>query len=208
MKAKKIMITGIILLAAFSGKSQVVFGIKEGVNLSTQSEIGMLWDNNDIKTGFTLGASFENRFHKLISVQTEINYKTVGLAYTTSESSRKQIITQNYSYYNVPLLLKVRFSEQLGLSIDWSVSFFSGPYFSYLQSAESEVKENGITTSKAMDEESEKSDIGIVFGGEIARIFSKGELFLDLRYEMGLSNTVSADNIKNKVIGIGVGYRF
>jgi hypothetical protein len=96
----------------------------------------------------------------------------------------------------------------LGCSAEWLVSFYGGPYFSYLQSAESELKENGITTTKAMDEESERSDIGFVFGGEIARIFSKGELFLDLRYEMGLTNTVVNENIKNKVIGIGVGYRF
>ncbi len=208
MKAKKIMITGIILLTTFIGKAQLVFGVKEGVNLSTQSELGMLWDNNDIKTGFTLGASFDYRFHTVISVQTEINYKTVGLAYTTSESSTKQDITQNFSYYNVPLLLKGRFSEQLGLSTNWSVSFYGGPYFSYLQSAESEVKENGVTTSQAIDEESVRSDIGFVFGGEIARLFSTGELFFDLRYEMGLSNTVATDNIKNKVIGIGLGYRF
>ena len=48
----------------------------------------------------------------------------------------------------------------------------------------------------------------MVFGGEVARVFTKGELFFDLRYEMGLSDVVKDDDIKNKVIGLGIGYRF
>lgn len=208
MKTKELIFTSILFLLVFTVNAQIKFGIKEGLNLSTQSEFGMLWDNNDIKTGFTLGAVVDYRFHSTLSLQTELNFKTVGLAYENHETPRKQNISRNYDYYSIPILLKGRFSNQLGLNDSWQVSFYGGPYFSYLRSAESEIKENGITTVTDYENESNESDWGVIIGGEVARNFSKGELFFDLRYEMGLSDVAENDNIKNKVIGIGIGYRF
>lgn len=198
----------LLILLTFTAKSQIKFGIKEGLNLSTQSELGMLWDNNDMKTGFTLGATFDYRFHKTISLQTELNYKRKGLAYEQNESGSKKDINNSYDYYNIPLLLKGRFTEELGLTEKWMVSFYSGPYYSYLRKAESEVKESGQTIVTNYEEESNNSDWGMVFGGEVARVFTKGELFFDLRYEMGLNDVVKDEDIKNKVIGLGIGYRF
>ena len=208
MKTKGLFLTGVLIIMTLMVNAQIKFGIKEGINLSTQSELGMLWDNNDIKTGFTLGATFDYRFHSLLSVQTELNYKTTGLAYEVTESSNKQDIKRNYDYYNIPVLLKARFSDQLGLNESWTVSFYGGPYYSYLKSAETEIKENGITTISDYEDQSNTSDWGAIFGGEVAKHFTKGELFLDLRYEMGLSDITKDDDLKNKVIGIGIGYRF
>lgn len=208
MKTKGLILSGILILLVLTVNAQVKFGIKEGINLSTQSELGMLWDNNDLKTGFTLGATIDYRFHDIISLQTEFNYKTEGLAYEVSETKIKQDVNRTYDYYNVPVLLKGRFSEQLGLSESWLVSFYGGPYYSYLRSAETEIKENGVTTSSDYEDISNDSDWGVIFGGEVARVFTKGELFLDLRYEMGLNDVTENDNIKNKVIGINIGYRF
>ncbi len=208
MKTSKHILMILLILLTFTAKSQIKFGIKEGLNLSTQSELGMLWDNNDMKTGFTLGATFDYRFHKTISLQTELNYKRKGLAYEQNESGSKKDINNSYDYYNIPLLLKGRFTEELGLTEKWMVSFYSGPYYSYLRKAESEVKESGQTIVTNYEEESNNSDWGMVFGGEVARVFTKGELFFDLRYEMGLNDVVKDEDIKNKVIGLGIGYRF
>ena len=209
MKTKGLILSGILSLLVITVNAQVKFGIKEGINLSTQSELGMLWDNNDIKTGFTLGATFDYRFHSVLSVQTELNYKTEGLAYETNETSGKKDINRNYDYYNIPLLIKGRFNNQLGLGESWLVSFYGGPYYSYLQSAESEIKENGVTTITDYEKSSNSSDWGLILGGEVAKVFNKGELFFDLRYEMGLSDvTENGNDINNKVIGIGLGYRF
>ncbi len=168
----------------------------------------MLWDNNNLKTGFTFGAVIDYRFQNNLSFQTELNYKTEGLAYEKNEYSNKQEVNRNYDYYNIPVLLKGRFNDQLGLNESWFVSFYGGPYFSYLRASESEIKENGITTVSDYKDESNKSDWGFIFGGEVAHAFTKGELFFDIRYEMGLSNVSKDDDIKNKVIGLGIGYRF
>jgi hypothetical protein len=208
MKTKGIIFLGALLIISTITNAQVKFGIKEGINISTQSELGMLWDNNDVKTGFTLGATFDYRFHTVLSLQTELNYKTTGLAYEMKESSNSKDVNTKYDYYNIPLLLKGRFSEQLGLGETWTVSFYGGPYYSYLRAAESEIKENGVTTVTDYEDVSNSSDYGLIFGGEVAKIFNKGELFFDLRYEMGLNDVLENDDIKNKVIGIGLGYRF
>ena len=208
MKTKGLILSGLLLIIAFTTNAQIKFGFKEGLNFSTQSELGMLWDNNDIKSGFTLGATFDYRFHPVLSVQTELNYKTEGLAYKKSESKSNLNVSTNYSYYNITVLLKRRFSDQLGLNEKWVVSFFGGPYYSYLRSAESEIKENGITTTVDYEKESSDSDYGFIFGSEVSRTILKGELFFDIRYEMGLGDVTTNDNIKNKVIGLGFGYRF
>ncbi len=208
MTAKNHILMLLLIFLTFTVKSQIKFGIKEGLNFSTQSELGMLWDNNDMKTGFTLGATFDYRFHKTISLQTELNYKRKGLAYEQNEPDGKKDINNSYDYYNIPLLIKGRFNEELGLTEQWSVSFYSGPYYSYLRKAESEVEESGQTIVTDYEDESNNYDWGMVFGGEVARVFDKGELFLDLRYEMGLHDVVKNDDIKNKVIGLAIGYRF
>lgn len=208
MKTKGLLFTALFTMLFMVSSAQLKFGIKEGLNFSTQSELGLLWDNNDIKTGFTLGVVVDYRFHQTLSVQTEVNYKREGLAYEKNESTGKTEVNQDYDYYNIPVLLKGRFNESLGLSDKWMVSFYGGPYYSYLRKAESEVELSGITTLSDIENESNTSDWGIVLGGEVARVFEKGELFLDLRYEMGLSDVTKDDNIKNKVVGLGIGYRF
>lgn len=208
MKTKGLILTSFFTLLIIISNAQVKFGIKEGLNFSTQSELGLLWDNNDIKTGFTLGAVIDYRFQKTLSVQTELNYKREGLSYEKEELTGKTKVNQDYDYYNIPVLLKGRFSEALGLNDKWMVSFFGGPYYSYLRKAEAEVETSGITTVSDLEDYSNESDWGVVFGGEVARIFDKGELFLDLRYEMGLSDVREDDDIKNKVIGLGIGFRF
>lgn len=208
MKTKGLIITTLFTLLILVSNAQIKFGIKEGLNFSTQSELGLLWDNNDIKTGFTLGAVIDYRFHETLSVQTELNYKREGLAYDKDELTGKTEINQDYDYYNIPVLIKGRFSEALGLSDQWMVSFFGGPYYSYLRKAEAEIETSGITTVSDIESETNDSDLGMVLGGEVARVFDKGELFLDLRYEMGLSDVTKNDDIKNKVISLGIGYRF
>jgi len=208
MKTKVNILTSVLILIALTVQSQIKFGIKEGINLTTQSKLGMLWDNNDIKTGFTLGASIDYRFHKTISLQAEINYKREGMAYEKTEAAGKYKVNHDYDYYNIPVLIKGRFNEELGLNDKWLVSFFGGPYYSYLHKAEAEIESAGLTTVSDIEDESHNSDWGMVYGGEVARVFDKGELFFDLRYEMGLSNIMKDDDIKNKVLGIGIGYRF
>ena len=208
MNTKTHILTGLLILFTLTGNSQIKLGIKESINFTTQSELGMLWENNDIKTGFTLGATIDYRFHKTISLLTELNYKREGLVYERDESTGKSKVNRNYDYYSIPILIKGRFSDELALPDEWMVSFFAGPYYSYLRSADNEEQVSGITTVTNYDEESNQSDYGMVLGGEVARVFEKGELYLDMRYEMGLSDVVKNDDIKNKVIGIGLGYRF
>lgn len=208
MKTKGLVLVAALLCVTQISFAQVKFGVKTGLNLSTQSELGMLWDNNDIKTGFTIGATFDYRFHSVLSIQSELNYKTTGLAYEHNNSESKSKVNSDYDYYNIPVLLKGRFNDQLGLNDKWMVSFYGGPYYSYLKSAEYEIEENGTTTTDDYKDFSNKSDWGLVFGGEVTRKINKGEIFFDLRYEMGLTDVLKNDDIKNKVIGLGLGYRF
>ena len=180
MKNKISILTVVLILTVITTNAQLQFGVKTGINLSTQSEIGMLWDNNDIKTGFTIGAIIDYRFHNTLSIQTEVNYKTEGLAYEHNEIEGKRNVNNSYEYYNIPLLVKGRFNEQLGVSNQWLVSLYMGSYYSYLRSAESEIKVGSTATVTDSQHNSNNSDWGMILEGEVAKVFNKGEVFLIL----------------------------
>ena len=92
MKTKKIFLLGILIFIGSTINAQVKFGIKEGINLCTQSELGLIWDNNDMKTGITLGAIADYRFHETLSLQVEANY---NLAKTDKERMKRLFDSQS-----------------------------------------------------------------------------------------------------------------
>ena len=67
-----------LLLTCQTVMGQVNFGIKTGMNLETQSELGQLWDNNEIRTGFLVGGTVEYALNNKLSLQTEVNFIQKG----------------------------------------------------------------------------------------------------------------------------------
>jgi len=212
MKTRFFLAAGItvFLLTCQTMQGQVNFGVKAGMNLETQSELGQLWDNNEIREGFLVGGTVEYVLGDRLSIQTELNLLQKGKQYKTTSNGINSNIQKEFNYITVPLFLKASFNDELGLGTKWNIYGYTGPYYSYLISAKNKIKASGSTSEIDITDDSVKSDWGLVFGGGVSYNLNNGNaVFADLRYDMGLYE-ISNDNtdLRNKAINLGIGYRF
>lgn len=197
-----------LLLSCLPMQGQVRFGIKAGMALDTQEELGLLWDKSQITSGFTVGGFIEYPFNEKLSLQTELNFQQKGEEHNSDDNN--SAIRNEFNYLSVPLLVKGTFNDELGLKDGWNIFGYTGPYYSYLTSAKFKVKEGSTTTNQDITGNSERNDWGMVFGGGVSyQIKNAGKVFCDLRYDMGL-HSIDNDNpdLRNKVLGLSLGYCF
>ena len=206
MKALKHLqiVLALIVITSNVAQAQIAIGAKVGLNGSTQSEIGQLYDNNDFKIDGQVGLQFDYRFHSVLCLLLEGNYIAKGTEISMPGINDGKNFNRTYEYLNVPLLLKARFDNQLGLNEKYNVFFYGGPYYSALISASDNVEATNIKN------EANDYDLGVSFGGGVSYVLNtRNELFIDLRYDMGLSEVITTDNsLRNKTIALSIGYRF
>jgi len=199
----------ILLLTANKLNAQLHYGLHAGLNVETQAELGLLWNNVQLYQGFTAGAVLEYEAGNSLSFQTEINYKKKGEKVESWVNENKTVLRREFNYVTVPVLAKYNF-KAADAGNDWKFSLFTGPYAGFLTSVHAKSRSQGITTSIDINDQAEKSDWGVIFGGGISKKLSNGSaITAELRYDMGLSK-VDKENpdLRNKGFGIVLGYMF
>ena len=194
---KKLMIAALAVVgfsATGLAQQQVKFGPKAGINLASMSG----QDDAEMKIGFHVGAVAEIKFSDTFSIQPELLYSAQG-----SKSKSSDDVKLNNDYINIPIMAKYYFVE--GFSVE------AGPQIGFLMKAEAS---NGDATVD-MKDYYKSIDFGLGIG--LAYDLPQG-LFVNARYNIGLSKigedqtigniTIEADDVKNSVIQIGVGYKF
>ncbi|HOW08496.1 MAG TPA: porin family protein [Bacteroidales bacterium] len=198
-----------LLLTANNLTAQLNYGLHAGLNVETQAELGLLWNNVDLYQGLTVGAVLEYETGNSLSFQTEVNYKKKGEKVVSWINEKKTVLTREFNYVTVPLLVKYNF-KAADAGDDWKFSLFTGPYAGFLTSVHAKSRFDGNTTSVDINDQAEKNDWGVVFGGGISKELRNGTaVTADLRYDMGLSK-VDKENpdLRNKGFGIVIGYMF
>lgn len=199
---KKITLT-LLGLVAFStsalAQQEVKFGPKAGVNFANLSGL----DNSEMKTGFHVGAVAEIKFNDKFSIQPEIIYSSQGTKYTTTLIPNGTVESKiNNDYINVPIMAKYYIVDGFSAEL--------GPYVGFLVKSEGKIGDNTIDFKDGY----KSVDFGLGVG--LAYDLPMG-VFVGARYNLGLSKanedvpaglTVQADDIKNGVIQVGVGYKF
>jgi len=191
-------------------QAQVRFGIKAGVNIETQSMLGQLWTNQNVRAGFIAGGTLEFIVNDQLSFQTELDIQQKGEKINATESGLSTSVINEFNYVTVPLLIKGNFNDELSLGDKWNIFGYTGPYYGYLFSAKNKLIDDNITTETDIINNSDKNDWGFIFGGGVSYNLSNHDIiFCDLRYDMGLNEIYSDDtDIRNKVISMCIGYRF
>ena len=211
MKTRIVLVAAIavLMLNCNSMMGQMRFGLKAGMNLETQSELGQLWDNDEINAGFFLGGTAEYALNNTLSLQTEVNFQQKGKKYNREVSGINTHYTTEFNYVNIPLLVKGNFSSELGLSNGWNLFGYTGPYYGYLVKANYKVKSEGTTENTDITDNSVRNDWGVVFGGGVSHTIGKGSVFADLRYDMGLFKIDNSNSdLRNKSVSLCIGYNF
>jgi hypothetical protein len=211
MKTKIFLIAGLtmMIISCQTMNSQIKYGIHAAGNLETQAAAGELWNNMDLYQGFMIGGFAEFNIADKISLQTELNYQKKGRKISTTFEGTESVLRREVNYITIPLLAKGTFHDP-GLGENVNFSLFTGPYVGLLTSAYSNMKAGNVTTPINIDNQAEKTDFGLVFGGGISyKLNNGGAIIAELRYQLGLTKVDKQDtDLRNKGMGITLGYRF
>ncbi len=200
---KVIKLTLVLLFAMTANLAYSQIGVRAGVNIATQSvDKG---DDCGSLIGLNLGLLYELVLTDNLSIQPEIHFIQKGSMVDIHGWAGSVEVSTRLNYLELAVMGKFNI-----LDIGRHGGLYLGltPYLGYGL--------NGVTK---FDDESESEDIdfdddeinrmdyGVGFGVGA----SYGRLFLDVRYNLGLSNFDNSAldiDIKNRGILIGLGYKF
>jgi hypothetical protein len=198
MKTIKIFIVVLVSVLGINqarAQAQFSLGIKGGVNFSSinVSDPAATWNS---KTGFH-GGAFALIKITAFAVQPEIIFSQQG----STVKINGQDLDANFSYMNVPVMLK--FYLPLGLNLQL------GPQFGFLTTAESDYNPITNTPQNGTDLKSfyKNSDVslGMGIGWDLPM-----RLSIDARYNLGLTqieDNPSLEATKNQVFQLSLGYK-
>jgi Outer membrane protein beta-barrel domain len=189
------VLLGIMISEAVHGQAQFSLGIKAGANFSSinVSDPAATWDS---KTGFH-GGAFALIKITAFAIQPELIFSQQG----STVKINGQDLDANFSYMNVPVMLK--FYLPLGLNLQM------GPQFGFLTTAESDYNPITNTPQDGTDLKGfyKNSDVslGMGIGWDLPM-----RLSIDARYNLGLTqieDDPSIEATKNQVFQLSLGYK-
>lgn len=160
-------------------------------------------DNADTRTGFDVGALVQLPLGEMVTLQPEVHYTQKGfvLPLVTGQEER------SLDYIQVPVLLRAGVPLAEGFDVDLQV----GPSLGFLMSCTSETTATGATTTIDCDESTRAFDWGIIAGGSFSWAAGPGDVLLDVRYDLGMTEVGDADgapDIRNTSFQFLLGYAF
>jgi hypothetical protein len=206
---KKLLLTLILITATAITYAQTLsFGIKDGLNLSTQSQTdgGYHIDSKNL-AGLHAGAILDIDF-KNFTIQPGIFFSGKGqriTSYLINENQQTSSVTTHYvlNYFEVP----VNFLYEVPTDKFTTVYMGAGPYIGYGVSAYASAEGQSYSRPFSNDGFYKNPDYGVnlVFGVKL-----NGQLLIEANYEIGLTNVSSSQFtvLHNKVLGFSVGYYF
>ncbi len=186
----------ILFICQYAAAQSDRFSVKAGANLFVlKSENDETKNYSHGKVGFTLGAGYNLKLNKSLSVQPEFNYSFQQ----AQEEYHGSNITANY--IQVPLLFRY-------LVNNGPVVLYAGPQVSFLTSAKT-TADNVPDADVSGD--LNQTDFGIAWG--IATSPNRKGIFFDLRVYNGLMDVYKAEydnGIKTRplLVSICIGYLF
>jgi len=168
---KKIILSAIAVCAfGFVSAQDMKFGVKAGVNMASAKVEFMGVSATESGTGFFVGGLAEFAMADNIKIQPEVLYHSL------------KINSTDFSFINVPVILKYYFTEEFAVNV--------GPSIYYFLDGDKMFKDSDQSTFKV------NADVGASYDfGE--------NLEVSARYSLGLMG-----DIKVSGIHLGVGYKF
>ncbi|NQU32332.1 MAG: PorT family protein [Bacteroidetes bacterium] len=167
LKIKTLVIAVSLLISVSSTAQDFHYGLKAGSNFAVQSGIANYFDNNNIRTGLSVGAFGNYSVNNWLSLQTEISYDQKG--------GKSDDYTNRFDYITVPVLAKFSLGKSDRTSLNFNLNV--GHYAGFLLNAESEIE--GVTTD--VKDNSENLEFGAMAGFGISYPVAKNNTVLDLR---------------------------
>ena len=184
---KSLYLTLILAIVGFTGSyaQGLNFGLKGGANFSNFEGTSANFDSESI-TSYHAGAFVEFGLGSRISIQPELLYSTMGANVTVSGATED--FKNELGYISVPILARIYLiPNRLSLDV--------GPQVSFLMNEKENVN---LDKSNTFD--------FAVSGGVTLQVF--GPLFIQGRYNLGLTDVKPDADVTNRVVQLSAGIRF
>ncbi|HYG02000.1 MAG TPA: porin family protein [Chryseosolibacter sp.] len=197
MKNKLLLALALLCVSVLPALAQAEFaiGIKAGPNFANINTDASAGENYKSRTGFHGGAFALVKLTK-IGIQPEVIFSQQG----STVSFNNEDLHANYSYLNIPIIVKLYLAAGLNLQV--------GPQFGFVTKADQEfVDDLGNISKENIKDEMKKSDISAALGAGWDLPFG---LTIDARYNLGLSKLYDGDGApeaKNQVFQLSLGYK-
>lgn len=184
-----------------TNSKKITYGIKAGLNLSSQS--GYFSNDTKSKLNYHVGFFAELRLSEKFAIQPELHYSVQGAEFDIeSNLFGNFVISDTYRYINVPIMAKYFVTEKLSAEV--------GPQIGYLVSAERDFNLSSFSTDLTGGA---RVDFGVNFG--LGYKLSK-HLSVGARYNLGLTEVTGTPTVqqkgsgklKNSVFQASIGYSF
>lgn len=192
-----ILISGIGIATAQEGFN---WGLKAGINASTQSEMGNICDNNDLIAGFNGGLVGRYGFNDWLGVRSGLDFQMKG---TQCENAGTEF-TNRLNYLLLPVKAEFSAGEKAGFKNGQRLFFATGPYAGYLLNAK-QIK-NDVKTDLELYND---FDFGWSFElGYQVPVLKNNALQFSLNYDMGISEVADDSKSENKSASFNVAWLF
>ena len=201
VSGKSFILIAIMFFSGFqmvSAQRQFQWGVKAGMNASTQSEIGNICDNSHLATGFSGGVVARYGLSERFGISSGIDFQMKGI----KSDKPGMNFTNRLNYLVIPVKAELS-DENIGFKEGQRLFFATGPFAGYL--LEAKQTKDGVKVS--MDNYND-FDFGWNFelGYRIPVMKSKSLQF-SLNYDMGFSE-VENNNKQNKTASFNVAWLF
>jgi len=178
---KKLLLTVFAACLVFAASAQFKGGIKAGANLANFG--GDDAGSSDMLFAFHIGGYGQFALSDALTLQPELLYYGAGAKDSDTDDALK------VNYISIPVMFVYGLGEKFNIQ--------AGPQIGFLMSADLE----GTDVKDSFK--------GTDFGLNLGLGAGFGKLNAAVRYSIGLSNIIDADNVdvKNNVIQISLGYQ-
>lgn len=210
------------LFIFMQAQAQIKYGIKVGINYASFGGKDHLFDlPSYTKVSSNFGSIFNLSFLKNLGLESGIILSSKGARLESNYrlqngASMVQTLSFSFLFLEIPLNVSYQFKVR-----DLSVEIFSGPYFGLGIRAKDKIKHTlyDIPESVTIDPESypnrtvkiefspdgfQSNDFGLNFGAGI-NIY---KFVFKAQYGLGITNIYHNLNLKNRVVGVSMGFMF
>lgn len=192
-----LLFSGVGLTSAQEGFN---WGLKAGINASTQAEIGNICDNNDLIVGFNGGLVGRYGFNDWLGVRSGLDFQMKG---TRCEVLGVDV-TNRLNYLLLPVKAEFSTGEKAGFKNGQRLFFATGPYAGYLLNAKA-IKDDVTVDLDVYND----FDFGWSFElGYKIPVNKNNVLQFSLNYDMGISEVADDTDSENKSASLNVTWLF
>ena len=204
---KRLTLIGTIIALGMFTAPAVGQGVGIGVQAGpTFTTLAGDVEDTSMKTGFAVGAQFRVGLAPMFAIRPELSFVQRG----TVVEERGVTTRFKATYTQFPVL----FELSVPLPAGPRPYFYAGPGVSFEMSCELETELSGVTESAECNDpaadtpETKSMSVAFIGGAGMGFGVGVGEAFIDLRYDLGLTNlddSTSNDEVRNRAFTLLVG---